>query len=55
MSWTMDEHYRMDDGNFETLSEYERAIDNGDLRELSNGHYYDEESDTEYDYRGNRI
>ena len=36
MSW-MDDHYRMDeDGNFETLADYNRAVGNGDLEELSN-------------------
>ena len=35
----MDDHYRMD----------------GDLEELSNGRYYDRESDTEYDSRGDKI
>lgn len=55
MSW-MDDHYRMDeDGNFETLSDYERAIENDDLTELSNGHYYDRESGAEYDSRGDKI
>ena len=41
MSW-MDDHYRMDnEGNFETLEDYNRAVKNGDLEELSNGRYYD--------------
>ena len=55
MSW-MDDHYRMDeDGNFETLADYNRAVGNGDLEELSNGHYYDRETNTEYDSRGDKI
>ncbi len=55
MSW-MDDHYRMDnEGNFETLEDYNRTVKNGDLEELSNGRYYDRESDTEYDSRGDKI
>ena len=55
MSW-MDDHYRMDnEGNFETLADYDRAVKNGDLGELSNGRYYDRERDTEYDSRGVKI
>lgn len=55
MSW-MDDHYRMDnEGNFETLEDYNRAVKNGDLEELSNGRYYDRESDTECDSRGDKI
>ena len=55
MSW-MDDHYRMDnEGNFETLEDYNRAVKNGDLEELSNDRYYDRESDTEYDSRDDKI
>ena len=35
--------------------DYNRAVKNGDLEELSNGRYYDRESDTEYDSRGDKI
>lgn len=55
MAWQMDEHYRMKDGNFETASEYERAVKNGDLEQLSNGRYYDKETNTEYDSKGDKI
>ena len=55
MSW-MDDHYRMDeDGNFETLADYNRAVGNGDLEELSNGRYYDRETNTEYNSRDDKI
>ena len=49
MSWMRD-HYRIDDdGNFESKSEYDRAVDNGDVDD--NG--YDDEGNR-YDSDGDR-
>ena len=53
MSW-LSRHYDMDSyGNFNSEEEYQRAIDNGDLKETSHG-AYDSETGDEYDYRGNK-
>ena len=53
MSWLSD-HYKMDGhGNFYSKEEYEKAVKNGDLREVSGG-AYDSETGNRYDDRGNR-
>lgn len=47
MSWNKD-HYQFDDeGNFEP-GELDRAIENGDVKPLSNGRFWDSEDDEEY-------
>ncbi len=42
-------------GNFEKLSDFEKAKANGDVRELSNGNYYDDSTRIEYDTRGDVV
>lgn len=47
MPWNQD-HYRMDDEGFASQAEMDRAVNNGDLEELSNGSYWDRQTGDEY-------
>lgn len=54
MSWN-ENHYRFDNnGNFKSASEAKSAADNGDLVTLSNGNYWDRETNTDYYSDGTR-
>ena len=37
-----------EDGDFATQAEIERAYENGDLEQLSNGNFYDKQTGEEY-------
>ncbi len=54
MSWINDHYLIDDDGNFENDEEIQEAVDNGDLKELSDGSYWDPETDTEYWWDGEK-
>jgi len=52
----MESRYCFDNkGNFKTLRDYDRAKENGDVRELSNGNFYDDSTRIEYDSRGDVV
>lgn len=54
MSWISD-HYNLDKyGNFDSAEEAKKAADADDLVELSNGNYWDKETDTEYWHDGEK-
>lgn len=48
MSWNDNHYYKEENGDFRSQAEAEKAADNGDLRRLSNGCYYDTETGEEY-------
>lgn len=48
MSSYNEDHYRMGKDGFETKAEYERAIANGDIEQLSNGRGWDRQTGKEY-------
>ena len=55
MSWLLSDHYKMDnDGNFATKAEYERAKENGDIRENEKGQGVDDTTGQKYDSKGDK-
>ena len=54
MPWNKDHYLFDDDGNFDSKEEAQRACENGDLVELSNGCFWDKETDTEYWWDGEK-
>lgn len=56
LNWELEDHYQMDrNGSFEKLSEFERAVENGDLTETSDGLFVEESSGRVFDSRGDAV
>lgn len=54
MSWNDDHYLKVAGGDYDSQEEIERAAANGDVRELSNGNYWDPETKEEYWWDGTK-